>query len=278
MFRLIAFIFFAVSLAHAQEIVSKYVKEVPLDPLSSTWQKAKEVEVDLTGQLVTPPMHPSPSVTKIKVRSLNDGKSIGFLLIWNDKTEDRFHLINKFSDAVAVQIPYSPSSDYQITMGDKNQRVLILHWSAFRQENIERGYADVSKIYPNTTYDWYPHAVPPYKYPQDWSNQYALDYLGGERVFKKNTFSTPVREIVAEGYGSSTWKDIQGAQGKGVYKNGKWYVVIRREFLEPNTSNPEWGPNRETFVTFAVWDGSNGEVGARKSLSYSWIKLKIEGK
>ncbi len=267
-----------VSFVCAQEIVSKRVREVPVDPLSPTWRAAKEVEISLMGQMVTTPMNPKPSVTKIRVRSVNDGKSIGFLLVWEDKSEDRFHLIDRLSDAVAVQIPYKPTTDCSVTMGDANCRVLILHWSAFRQENIDNTYADVSKVYPNYAYDWYPHAVPPYEYPKDWGNQYALNYLGGEKVYRKNTFTTPVREIVAEGYGSSTWKDIQGAQGKGVYKKGKWHVVIRRDFAEPNTSNPDWGPGKETYVTFSVWDGSNGEIGARKSLSYSWIKLVIEGK
>ncbi len=264
-------------LVHAQELISKRVREVPLDPFSSIWRGAKEVEVSLAGQAVTTPMLLKPSVSKIRVRSVNDGKSIGFLLVWEDKTEDRFHLINRFSDAVAVQVPYKPTTDCSVTMGDANCRVLILHWSAFRQENIDKGYADVSTIYSNYTYDWYPHTIPPYKYPQDWANQYALNYLGGEKVFRKNTFPTPVREVVAEGYGSSTWKDVQEALGKGIYRKGKWYVVIRRNFVEPNTSNPHWGPGKETYVTFAVWDGSNAEVGARKSLSYSWIKLIVEG-
>ncbi|MDM7266582.1 MAG: nitrate reductase, partial [Aquificaceae bacterium] len=116
----------------------------------------------------------------------------------------------------------------------------------------------------------------PYKYPEDWANQYALNYLGGEKVFRKNTLKSPVREIEAEGCGSTTWKHIQGADGKGVYKDGKWYVVIRRAFVEENTSNPEWGPAKTPFITLAGWDGSPGDVGARKVLSYSWIPLKVE--
>ena len=269
---------FLLSFSFAQELVSVRVSKIPTDPLDRIWGKAKEVEIPLAGQSVTTPMQLNPTVKSIKVKSVNDGKNIAFLLVWEDKTQDNFHLIGTFSDAVAVQIPYKPSSDVPVTMGDKGQRVLILHWNAARQEDIDRGYADVSKIYPNATYDWYPHATPPHKYPEDWANQYALSYIGGEKVFRKNTFKTPVREIVAEGFGSTTWKDVQGAEGKGVYKRGKWYVVIKRAFVVENTSNPEWGPGGETYITFAVWDGSAGDVGARKALSYSWIKLKIEGK
>jgi hypothetical protein len=263
-------------ISFSQELVCKRAGSVPLDPFDRAWGSTKALEVALSGQAVTTPMELKPSVSKLSVKCLNDGKNIAFLIVWEDRTEDRFHLISTFSDAVAVQIPYKPTPDVPVTMGDKGQRVLILHWSAFRQENIERGYSDTAKVYPNYAYDWYPHAEAPYKYPENWANQYALNYIGGEKVFRKNTFRTPVREVVAEGYGSSTWKDIQGAEGKGVYRNGKWHVVIKRAFVEENTSNPEWGPGKETFVSFAVWDGSNGEVGARKALSYSWIKLKVE--
>ena len=277
MVRLSFLITLVASFVFGAEIVSVKVKgRIPLDPFNMVWEKAKAVQVPLAGQSVTKPMELSIPVRSLKVKSVNNGKEIAFLLVWEDKTKDAFHLINRFSDAVAVQIPYIPSDKVAITMGSKHRRVLILHWTAFRQENIEKGYADVSKIHPNYAYDWYPHAKKPYRYPEDWSNQYALAYIGGEKVFRKNTFRTPVREVVAEGYGSSTWKDVQSAQGRRVYKKGKWYVVIKREFRVENTSNPQWGPGRSTYVTFAVWDGSSGHRGARKVLSYQWFKLRIE--
>jgi len=259
------------------DLVSVKVKgELPLDPFSPLWKKARSIEVPLAGQTVTKPMAISIPVKNLTVKSLHNGREIAFLLIWEDPTKDSFHLINQFSDAVAVQVPYTPSDQVPVTMGAKGQRVLILHWTAFRQENIEKGYSDVSKIHPNYAYDWYPHAKPPYVYPRDWANQYALAYIGGEKVFRKNTFNTPVREVVAEGFGSSTWKDVQSAKGKGIYRNGKWYVVIKRDFYVESTSNPEWGPGKSTFVTFAVWEGSKGHRGARKVLSYQWYRLRIE--
>lgn len=266
--------------ALAQEaLVSKFISgEIPLDPLSNIWKQAQPVTVDLHGQIITTPMNHNPSVKSLTMKSLSTETEIAFLLVWKDGTQNWFHSLEEFSDAVAVQIPYTPSDKVPITMGGPGQRVLILHWSAFRQENIDHGYYDTAKAEPNYTYDWYPHAKPPYKYPQDWNNPYALNYIGGEKVFRKNTMETPVREVVAEGFGSSTWKDIQGAQGKGIYKNGTWSVVIKRKFLEENTSNPEWGPGGATFVAVAVWDGSNNERGARKSLEFAWTPLKIKEK
>ncbi len=251
---------------------------LPVDPASPLWDQASPVTIELLGQAVTTPMVLEASINEIIVRTLNDGREIAFRLEWADDSENRFQLISQFSDAVAVQIPFRPSAEVPITMGEKGDRVLILHWAAFRQENIESGYSDISKIYPNYAYDWYPHAEPPYVYPTDWHNQYALNYIGGEKVLRKNTLKTPVREVVAEGFGSSTWKDVQRAEGTGVHRDGKWEVVIKRRFVEENTSNPDWGPDKQTFVTFAAWDGGLGERGPRKALSYEWLALKIEAK
>ena len=266
--------------ALAQEaLVSKFVSgEIPLDPQHKIWKQAKPLTVALAGQIITTPMNMNPSVQSITVKSLNNEKEIALLLVWKDSTEDRFVSLGAFSDAVAVEIPYAPSDEVPYIMGGPGQRVLILHWAAFRQENIDHGYFDTAKAEPNYTYDWYPHAKPPYKYPKDWDNPYALNYIGGEKVLRKNTMTTPVREVVAEGFGSSTWKDIQGAEGKGVHKNGQWSVVIKRRFVQENTSNPQWEPGKATFVTFAVWDGANNERGARKALRHGWIPLKIGSK
>lgn len=266
--------------AFADEVlVSKRIPgEIPLDPLSTVWAQAPPLDVPLAGQFITTPMHLNPSVKALTVKSLHTGTEIAFLFAWEDTTENRFMSIGEFSDAVAVQIPYLPSVEVPYIMGGPGKRVLILHWTAFRQENIDHGYFDTAKAQPNYTYDWYPHAEAPYAYPRDWHNPYALNYIGGEKVLRKNTVKTPVREVVAEGFGSSTWKDIQGAEGRGVYKNGKWTVVIKRRFVEENTSNPEWGPGRATFVTLAVWDGGSGERGARKALRHGWIPLQIEEK
>ncbi len=266
------------ALAQEALVSTRVPGEIPLDPLSKVWNKAAPVTVDLHGQIITTPMHMNPSVRSLTVRTLSTDTEIGFLLVWKDPTENRFHSLGEFSDAVAVQIPYIPSDRVPITMGGPGQRVLILHWTAFRQENIDQGYYDTEKAKPNYTYDWYPHANAPYKYPEDWHSPYALNYIGGEKVFRKNTVKTPVREVVAEGFGSSTWKDIQGAEGKGIYRDGRWHVAIKRKFVEENTSNPEWGAGKNTFINFAVWDGANNERGARKSLEFAWTPLKIEEK
>lgn len=251
---------------------------VPLDPTDPAWQAAPAVTLGLEPQTVAEPMTMAAAIGEVTLQAMTNGREIGFRLVWQDATADRFQTVGQFSDAVAVMVPYRPTDAVAITMGDAGDRVLILHWAAFRQENIDNGYADIAKLYPNYAYDWYPHAKAPYRYPEDWHNQYALAYVGGEKVFRKNTIATPVREVVAEGFGSSTWKDVQRAEGKGVYADGSWQVVIRRRFIEENTSNPEWGPGTTTYVTVAAWDGAAHERGARKSIHYAWLPLQIPAK
>ncbi len=268
----------AVGAALAQEtlIVRQVEGRPPLDPQDPAWDGAAAVTLTLEPQTVVPPTVEAASVEEVEVRALASGEEIAFRLSWRDPTDDRFMLAGQFSDAVAVMIPYRPSDEVPITMGGPGDRVLILHWAAFREENLDNGYADVSKIHPNAAYDWYPHAKAPYRYPEDWRNQYALAYIGGEKLLRKNTIRSSVREVVAEGFGTSTWKDVQRAEGEAVRTEEGWQVVIRRRFVEENSSNPDWGPGRSTFVSVAVWDGSAGERAGRKSLSYMWTPLEVE--
>jgi DMSO reductase family type II enzyme heme b subunit len=63
-----------------------------------------------------------------------------------------------------------------------------------------------------------------------------------------------------------------------MYRDGTWFVVIKRKFVQENTSNPDWGAGKATFINFAVWDGANNERGARKSLEFGWTPLTIEEK
>lgn len=276
---LLTFLGLTVGISFGEDLVSSYIKgEVPLDPFNAAWKNAKSITVNLAGQGVVAPMELNPSVTTLTVKSINNGKDIAFLLIWTDKTKDDIHAVNKFSDAVAIEIPYKPTTDTPITMGSKEYPVLLLKWSASKQRNIEKGYADLPVIEPNSLVEWYPGAKEPYNYPADWDTKYATDYIGGEKVYLRNNLQTSVMEFDAYGYSTATWKNTQEAKGYGTYKDGKWYVVIKRPFKESTSANPEWKPGSNTLVTFAVWDGSHGERGGRKALNYSWINLKIEGK
>ena len=78
-----------------------------------------------------------------------------------------------------------------------------------------------------------------------------------------------LEDLLAEGPGTLTPASTQISKGKGVRSNNGWMVVLRR----PVPAG--LAPRARTQVAFAVWEGSHGEVGARK-MRTGWIPLLIE--
>ena len=84
-----------------------------------------------------------------------------------------------------------------------------------------------------------------------------------------------MEDILSEGPGSITAKQKQVVQGHGVWQNGRWAAVLTRELQTPDASDFQFVPGELTRMAFAVWDGSRGEKGSRKSIS-EWVWLELE--
>ena len=80
-------------------------------------------------------------------------------------------------------------------------------------------------------------------------------------------------EYSAEGFGTLTAQRRQDAKGWGIYKEGRWYVVIVVPRASADQNNaPIY---RKTSVAFAVWDGSNKDRGSRKNYTM-WIPVELK--
>jgi DMSO reductase family type II enzyme heme b subunit len=84
------------------------------------------------------------------------------------------------------------------------------------------------------------------------------------------------RHVVAEGIGTSRMLDGELVSGRGVWKAGRWRVVIARA-LRVTTSEPvaQLQPGQTTGFAVAVWDGANGERGGIKAYSGDWRELRL---
>lgn len=70
--------------------------------------------------------------------------------------------------------------------------------------------------------------------------------------------------------------ESQGLKGGAVYKQGQWRLVIKRSLVTQDQQNDlQFQPGVFIPVSFMVWDGDNGETGARMAVS-SWYYLTIE--
>lgn len=271
----------------AQNTSVKAVKvdKAPLDPSNAIWKKAPPYKVDLMVQNVTTPMLDKLSVSTMTVRSVHDGTTIAFLLEWTDATRDATVDVDKFTDQVAIQLPVDPQNPGGFMMGNKGGKVHIIHWKALWQDDIDKGYRDVGMLHPNYWVDMYMFSekttfaegeFPSQTTARDFRSHYAKNYMPG--VYSNNPMSelrrtTPVEELIAEGFGTATTQTNQNAAGKGVWEKGKWRVVIARPLISEDPDDAALAA--QTMIGFAVWNGSERNIGARKQYA-PWVPLVIE--
>jgi cytochrome b558/566 subunit A len=87
---------------------------------------------------------------------------------------------------------------------------------------------------------------------------------------------TPVEDLSALGFGTLTHQKSQDVLGRGVWQNGRWNAVFSRPLASADPDDTQLAAGKASSVAFAVWNGSDQEVGARKQLS-SWVTLQVEG-
>ena len=283
------------------EVRATTIGEIPLsDPLSAAWNGTPETSVMLLPQTVAYPNLIKQSVKELRVRALADAQFLAtidlagaealllmrpgreyalkraladaqFLAVrleWNDPSLDEKLEVDKFTDGVAVEVPLGDPDKTNPMMGDPANPVFILHWKAAWQRDVDRGRADVQDYHPGFISDRPPFVSGGHPYPisEAFETDSARRYLPGtaagnpvSKIFRK----WPVEELQAEGFGSLADHTYQDAQGKGVWKDGKWTVVIALPRQSSDRSNPMFQSGK-AMMGFAVWDGANQNVGGRK--------------
>ncbi|OGV99527.1 MAG: hypothetical protein A3I04_07455 [Nitrospinae bacterium RIFCSPLOWO2_02_FULL_39_110] len=90
--------------------------------------------------------------------------------------------------------------------------------------------------------------------------------------------STDIKDMNAEGLGTLTVQEHQDVTGKNFWNNNKWKVVFLRRLSNSDNNDVQFQPKEYKEykdIAFAVWDGSNEEQGAQKTIS-SWYYLQVE--
>lgn len=86
-----------------------------------------------------------------------------------------------------------------------------------------------------------------------------------------------VKEAKASGVGTLTplKEEETRAKGRVVYEDGRYRLVMKRPRVAPTRTATPFPVGRFIPVAFFAWDGSNGEVGRKLSMS-SWYYLRLE--
>jgi hypothetical protein len=239
------------------------------DPSGAHWGRARAVRVVVLPQTVTLPHNDHPAIHELTVRAVHNGGWIGFLIEWKDPTLSNQIVVDDFGDQVAIELPVdTKAAPPSPMMGNPGGRVTIMQWRAAFQHDLDVGPRTVRDLYPNAWTDVYPDEVLGAADARPYTGA-----LGLENPISRGRAS-PVLDQMAEGWGTMTVKPDQHALGKGAWKDGVWRVVITRPMVSDDVNAPRLTPGLKTFAAFAVWEGGNREVGARKAWS-SWVNVVI---
>ncbi|RMF41593.1 MAG: hypothetical protein D6753_09335 [Planctomycetota bacterium] len=200
-------------------------------PLDSFWQQVAVHTIKLEKQQSAEPVLPQQTVDELRVQAVHDGQRIVWRLSWNQPQPCYRSNVGEFSDAVAMQFPLKDGAPY--TMGGPDMPVDILYWKALWQKDVDEGFQDITKVYPNLWVDfyWFADKYGPVSFDVAYKNELARQYQSGWAVgnpMSNPERTKPIEELGAHGFGSSTDAGETPSNARGEWHDGVWYVVIDR--------------------------------------------------
>jgi len=242
-----------------------------LDAGAKYWNIAPAFQVTMMPQTMTTPSNPNPAIKHLKVRAVHNGQWVSVQVEWEDPSLSNRIVVDQFGDQVAVEFPmfYKKDDLPSPMMGNPGKRVDIWQWRAAFQRDLDEGEPGIKDLYPNAMVDVYPDEM--------LRATDARPYMGAVGVDNmiSHPKESPVLEQMAEGFGTlTTVPGDQDTDGRGAWKDGKWIVVFTHPLAPFSKNSAHFAPGRETVAGFAVWDGGNREVGARKAWA-SWIPFRL---
>ncbi len=232
---------------------AKRVKELPAND-DAAWKSAREVRL-----VLSPLASRADAVMELKVAALHDGKSIAFRLRWHDETrDDRALGKSKLPDGVALQFS-SESNPPLFGMGSLHQPLNQWHWKAFHPDRIA------------TFFD----LLHDEGYPRDFAGSVsgAPNTKPPAGLLQPETKATS-SSVVGPGTASANRGD-SGIEVLPTHVEGEWQVIVRRSLKGKAKEDITFTPGGTSEFCCAVWNGSAGDYGPRKSVSI-WNTLTLE--
>jgi len=232
--------------AHFQE------GEVPSFPSDPAWETVSPLPLPLSGQIITRPVWPEPSVRALSIRSIHNGKEVAFLMEWQDATVNESLTPGVFRDGAAVALPVGDAPAF-FCMGQLDHYVNIWHWKADWQSDVDRRAARAKES--------------------------KRKRRGPRRFEVIPRRPSSVEDLIGGGFSTLTSKQRQGRiKGQAEWKRGLWRVVMKRPLTiegDDLENEAKLIPGRLQAVAFAVWNGENKERNGQKAVA-SWMQLQID--
>lgn len=221
------------------------------------WEKLPAEKVELMYQVMVLPWPQKGLISPITVKAFHNKKDIYFYISWTDATEDYILAGNRFSDACAIMFPLGEKTGPKsstLLMGFMG-KAAIWHWKASMDREFWLKDVPEDKAYA----DFY--------YPFEEEETLTVS---------KDIPQSAVRDLLSIRIGTITPKEQQRVGGKGVWNSGAWEVVMRRSLDRADAElDAAFPAGKKQYCAFAVWNGSKGDRGGKKSIS-DWVELRIQ--
>lgn len=232
--------------AHFQE------GNVPSHPSDPAWKTVTPLPLPLSGQIITRPVWPNPSVRALSIRSIHNGKDVAFLMEWQDATKNESLTPGVFRDGAAVALPLGDAPAF-FCMGQLDHYVNIWHWKADWQSDVDRRAARAKE---------------------------SKRRRKGPRRFEViPRRPSSVEDLIGGGFSTLTSKKHQGRiKGQAEWTRGVWRVVMKRPLTmdgDDLDNEARLTPGRLQAVAFAIWNGESQERNGQKAVA-SWMQLQID--
>jgi hypothetical protein len=247
--------------------------KIPTGPEDRAWDLAPEHIAQLIPQDLVEPRLLKPSTPEVRIQAIADRSEIAFRIRWLDGAKDDLPGPGLFIDACALQIPRQiDPNPPDPQMGQVGRLVDIVYWRADWQEALQGKRDSLRDLAPNASIDHYPFEARPLEPGSEAQREMAMRYAPAHAAgnLRGGNRKSAVESLVAEGPGTLSPGPDNGARGNGVRTADGWAVLLSRKIPEGFSSGTR------SQIAFAVWEGSQQEVGARK-MRTGWIPLSIRG-
>ena len=222
----------------------KVAADLPDNPDDEVWQHAPQVSLRMVPNIIKEDRLFTPLNNAVSVRVLYNEQEIAFLLEINDRTDSRP------GEPVSVGI-----QDEELTMYADAIAVQFPKDDAYTTAPmVEKPlYRHGDAAHHTTIWYWSAGSMEP-----EAASRVAL--LDG---------SGPDKPLAAR-------KDDNSLAASGQWQDGRWRIIMKRP-RQGGGGDLNFAEDRYIPISFANWDGSNGEIGSKHTLTtWYWLLLPPE--
>lgn len=217
---------------------------LPDSPDAKEWNNAKAVTLPLVPNIIKAKRLFTPLNDSVTVRVLYNADDIAFLLEVNDRTDSR------------------PGEKVSKQIQDENLKFFS---DAFAIQFPKQG-----------AYATEPVVVKPLYRHGDASHPTAIWYWNAGRVDTKQAATS----VVLDANGPNKKLKPRNSSdliSNGKWSDGKWSIILKRSRKGSEQGDIPFNEGQYIPISFANWDGSNGEIGSKHTLTtWYWLLLPPE--